>query len=141
MPHPFLLDHCTFPAMIADWRTKWAHFTQDQTDPLFPFGFVMLSTWFDKYNFTCGNNPPDSCPVAAVRWGQTANYGFVPNPVMPNTFMSVAVDWGDPNYTNITLSDIHPPYKQQVAARLANAGLAVAYGYDNYWTGPIPGVQ
>ncbi len=67
----------------------------------------------------------------------TADYGYVPNPAMPNTFMSVAVDWGDPNspYT-----DIHPRYKQQVAARLANAGLA-AYGYDNYWTGPIPGVH
>ena len=36
--------------------------------------------------------------------------------------------------------DIHPRYKQQVAQRLANAGLAVAYGYDYYWTGPIAGV-
>ena len=56
---------------------------------------------------------------------------------MPNTFMSIAVDLGD---ATSPFGDIHPRYKQQVAQRLANAGLAVAYGYDYYWTGPIAGV-
>ena len=133
-----LLDACTFPAMIADWRAQWYNYTGGQTEEEFPFGFVMLSTWDDYENATCGNNPIQACTVAAVRWGQTADYGYVPNPAMPNTFMSVAVDLGD---ANSPFNDIHPRYKQQVASRLANAGLAVAYGYDYYWTGPIAGLM
>ena len=58
--------------MIADWRAQWFNYTGGLTDPLFPFGFVMLSTWNDVANTTCGNNPPDTCVVAIVRWGQTA---------------------------------------------------------------------
>ena len=57
---------------------------------------------------------------------------------MPNTFMSIAVDLGD---AQSPFDDIHPRYKQQVAQRLANAGLAVAYGYDYYWTGPVAGLR
>ena len=51
---------------------------------------------------------------------------------MPNTFYSVAYDLGDPTSP---FGDIHPRYKQQVSARLVNAGLAIAYGQDTYWTG------
>ena len=83
--------------MIADWRAQWHVATGGQTDPQFPFGFVVLSTWGDTANTTCGNgNAMSSCPVAAVRWNQLAGYGVVPNAAMPNTFMAVAVDWGDP---------------------------------------------
>lgn len=129
------VDACTFPAMIADWRAKWNEYTNGVSNAEFPFGFVMLSTWNDEQNTTCGNNPVESCVVAIVRWGQTAGYGYVPNPAMPNTFMAIAVDWGD---ATSPYTDIHPRYKQQVAARLANAGLAVAYDRSEiYWTGPI----
>ncbi len=34
--------HCNFPAMIDDWRIKWNIFSQQQTDPLFGFGFVQV---------------------------------------------------------------------------------------------------
>ena len=37
------LYNCTFPEMINDWRTKWNIITTNQTDPLFPFGFVQVS--------------------------------------------------------------------------------------------------
>ena len=121
--------------MIEDWRAQWNNYTNGINNAEFPFGFVMLSTWDDTENVTCGNNPPESCVVAIVRWGQTGGYGYVPNPKMPNTFMSIAYDWGDPTSP---WTDIHPRYKQQVAARLANAGMAVAYDRsDIYWTGPI----
>ena len=30
-----------------------------------------------------------------VRWGQTANHGFVPNYDMPNVFMAVTMDLPD----------------------------------------------
>ena len=127
--------------MIADWRAKWSLFSQGQTDNLFPFGFVIIGPNFDRENATCGNNTSSSCTVAVVRWGQTANYGYVPNPVMENTFMAAAIDWGDPDSDpNSPIVDLHPRYKRPVAIRLAKAGLAVAYGYDYYWTGPIAGL-
>lgn len=79
-------------------------------------------------NATCGDRQgkanDDSCDVAVVRWGQSANVGSVPNNKMPNTFMAVAVDLGDPASP---FGDIHPRYKQQMAARLALSAQAVAY--------------
>ena len=33
---------CSFPAMIADWRTKWTEGSLGETHPTFPFGFVQL---------------------------------------------------------------------------------------------------
>jgi sialate O-acetylesterase len=124
--------------MIADWRAHWSQFTIGNTNQTFPFGFVMLSTMNDDSNHTCGNKESSLCPYPTLRWGQTANYGYVPNEAMPDTFMAVAVDWGDPDRTHYS-TDAHPKYKQPIAARLANAALAVAYGQNVYWTGPIAG--
>ena len=70
-----------------------------------------------------------------IRWAQTANYGYVPNPRLPYVFMAVAVDLGDPTSP---FGSIHPRDKQDVGARLALAGRAVAYGDSQvYYTGPI----
>ena len=81
--------NCTFPAMISDWRSKFLTGTKQQTDPFFPFGFVQLGP----------NNPPTPGILTAgyptIRWQQTANYGYVPNSRMPNTFMGIAVDLTD----------------------------------------------
>eukprot|EP01084_Bolivina_argentea_P188213 324055_1 len=132
--NPYAMEYaCAFPAMIADWRLKWSQ--NSNTSINFPFGYVHLSTWGDSTaNKTCGNNI--ECQYAAiVRWAQSANYGYVPNPIMPNTFMSTAVDLGDPTSP---FGDIHPRYKQQVAERLAIAGMDIIYGEKNgYWQGPI----
>lgn len=120
--------------MISDWRLKWS--LNSDTSPNFPFGFVQLSTWNDgAANKTCGNDY--ACTVGAVvRYGQTGDMGYVPNSLMPNTFMATAIDLGDP--TSPWNSDIHPRYKQEVAERLSNAGKAVIYGESEiYWTGPI----
>eukprot|EP00664_Eupelagonemidae_sp_cell27_P006023 gene6023-701_t len=60
---------------------------------------------------------------------------------MPRVFMATSYDTpdvpagkGDPGY------NVHSPYKQPAAARLARAGLAVAYGVDvgtyaPFWAG------
>eukprot|EP01052_Picozoa_sp_SAG31_P004232 SAG31_NODE_174_length_21353_cov_23.387974_2_plen_251_part_00 len=114
--------------MIASWRSYWSTATKGATAKDFPFGFMQLSTWGDHQNKTCGDRQgkvnDDSCDVAVVRWGQSANVGSVPNAKMPNTFMAVAVDLGDPASP---FGDIHPRYKQQMAARLALSAQAVAY--------------
>ena len=130
-------DNCTFPAMIADWRAKWSEGTAGATDPQFPFGFVQLNGYgggsrggpfVPKYN-----NPLDADPgnpystrwgFAAVRWAQTAGFGYVPNPAMPKTFMAVILDTANPS------GGVHSSHKQPAAARLARATLSSAYGVD-----------
>ena len=70
-----------------------------------------------------------------IRWAQTANYGYVPNPRMQNVFMAVSMDLGDPTSP---YDSIHPRDKQDVGARLALAARGVAYmETDVYFTGPI----
>eukprot|EP01045_Picozoa_sp_COSAG04_P001187 COSAG04_NODE_37_length_33905_cov_5.439951_15_plen_299_part_00 len=121
------LDYaCAFEAMIASWREHWH--AQSDTVLEMPFGFVQLSVWGDRENNTCGDATTtadsDSCAVAVVRYGQTANHGFVPNDKLRNVFMAVTNDLGDPFSP---FGDIHPRDKQQMAERLARSALAVAY--------------
>ena len=35
---------CSFSRMIEDWRTIWHTRTNSTTDPIFPFGFVQVSS-------------------------------------------------------------------------------------------------
>ncbi len=35
--------HCTFPAMIDDWRARWYLATEGATDQMMGFGFVQVS--------------------------------------------------------------------------------------------------
>jgi hypothetical protein len=136
--------NCTFASMLQDWRETWHTNSLGSTATDFPFGFVQLSTW--------GKAPQDGKPlpatqedltVATVRWGQTANYGYVPNPILKNVFMSVAVDLGShiggcgaDFFPNLC---IHPCFKQEVGRRLALGARAVAYGETGvYFQGPIP---
>lgn len=134
--------------MIDDWRGKWKN-ASGHTSALLPFGFVQVHT----------PTPPPPQPLAplslpsqlaaygsdnsssftpgfpVIRWAQTADYGFVPNPRLPAVFMAVAMDLGDPTSP---FGSIHPRDKQDVGHRLALAGRAIAYGdSDVYFTGPL----
>ncbi|XP_028930846.1 sialate O-acetylesterase isoform X1 [Ornithorhynchus anatinus] len=122
------LYNCTFPALIRDWRQAFHQGSRAQTSPLFPFGFVQLSTMVES------REAADGFP--RVRWHQTADFGFVPNPRMPNTFMAVAMDLGDPDSP---FGSIHPRDKQTVAYRLQLGARAVAYGEKGLlFQGPLP---
>ncbi|KAG8434692.1 hypothetical protein GDO86_012884 [Hymenochirus boettgeri] len=121
------LYNCTFPSLIEDWRLSFYEGSNGQTDRHFPFGFVQLSTYmkFDKKD-----KYPD------IRWHQTADYGYVPNPKMINTFMAVAMDLGD---ETSPYGSVHPRDKQTVAYRLYLGARAVAYGSKNIsFQGPFP---
>ncbi|XP_029374215.1 sialate O-acetylesterase [Echeneis naucrates] len=119
--------NCSFPAMIDDWRMTFNEGSGGQTAINFPFGFVQLST-YQKHS------TDDSFPN--IRWHQTADTGFVPNPRMQQTFMAVALDL--PDLTS-PYGTIHPRDKQDVAYRLALGARAVAYGEkDVAFQGPFP---
>ena len=67
---------------INDWRDKWH-------GVFVPYGFVQLANFVGNGGVT-------------VRWHQTADYGYTPNPSMENVFMAVAIDTYDEP------SGIHP---------------------------------
>jgi len=117
---------CTFPAMIEDWRAKFNQ-ASSQTSATFPFGFVQLAGNRNDPTITTGF--PD------IRWHQTADMGYVPNPKMKNVFMAVAMDLPD---FNSTYGSIHPRDKMDVGTRLALSGLEVAYQKNEVFQGPFP---
>ena len=121
--------NCTFPAMIKSWRKEFSSHSETNADA--PFGFVQLAPYRED---------PLYSGFPLIRWHQTADYGYVPNPAMHNVFMAVSIDTYDPipspAYSSVGL---HPRYKQIVAKRLATAGMNVAYGDRSYPTsGPFP---
>ncbi|KAL4688072.1 hypothetical protein H8957_004718 [Semnopithecus entellus] len=122
------LYNCTFPALIEDWRETFHRGSQGQTERFFPFGFVQLSSDLSK------KSSDDGFPQ--IRWHQTADFGYVPNPKMPNTFMAVAMDLCD---RDSPFGSIHPRDKQTVAYRLHLGARALAYGEKNLtFEGPLP---
>ncbi|XP_058400902.1 sialate O-acetylesterase isoform X1 [Diceros bicornis minor] len=121
------LYNCTFPALIEDWRETFHRGSQGQTERFFPFGFVQLSSYLSATS-------DDKFPQ--IRWHQTADFGYVPNLRMPNTFMAVAMDLGD---RNSPFGSIHTRDKQTVAYRLHLGARAVAYGEKKLiFQGPLP---
>ncbi len=96
-----------FPKMIQDWRQAWG-------EGDFPFLYVQLA------NFTSTNLED----WATIREAQRKTL------VLRNTAMVVTIDIGDP-------ADVHPTNKQEVGARLALAGRAVAYGEAIEYSGPL----
>ncbi|HVW62811.1 MAG TPA: sialate O-acetylesterase [Puia sp.] len=98
------------PAMIADWRNKWA-----QGD--LPFLYVQLPG-FGDYNYL-----PAESQWAELREAQSNALS------LPNTAMAVAIDLGEWN-------DIHPDRKKEVGDRLALAAEKLAYGENIVYAGP-----
>lgn len=129
--------------MINDWRKKWYENTDEQTDEIFPFGFVQVQTitynMCVHYELQLAANGADNTTAGyfpELRWSQTADFGYVPNDVLKKVFMAVAIDLGDPDSPH---GSVHPRDKQDVGIRLSAAGRAVAYNEPSvYYTGPIP---
>jgi sialate O-acetylesterase len=83
----------------------------------------------------------------SLRYHQTFDVGYVPNNVVPNVFMAVALDLrDDPNglveifcslLKSVHSFSVHPRYKHDVGYRLSRSGLAIAYGQQVEFQGPI----
>ncbi len=96
-----------FPKIIQDWRNAWG-------EGDFPFLYVQLA------NFTSTNLED----WATIREAQRKALA------LRKTAMVVTIDIGNPE-------DVHPTNKQDVGARLALAGRAVAYGEAIEYSGPL----
>jgi sialate O-acetylesterase len=99
-----------FPALITSWRKAWG--LGD-----FPFVFVQLAAYRQA------NPEPEDTDWPWLREAQAMAIA------LPNTGMAVAIDAG-------SQTNIHPPDKPTVGARLAAAALEVAYGRDIVASGP-----
>lgn len=100
-----------FPMLIKDWRKNWSN-------PDMPFFFVQLA------NFRQPVDEPGESDWAELREAQTMALE------LPNTGMAVIIDIGEAD-------DIHPTNKQDVGRRLGLSALAVAYGEDIVYSGPL----
>lgn len=140
---------CMMPKLIELFRREWSK-VPGTTDPLFPFGFVTLST----------SDSEGSSDIASFRFAQTGSYGYVPNPLMPRTWASHAYDLADPwilcedspptktcpgcdtidpQYNCSSPNEgpeIHPRLKIPVGQRLAAGALVTAYNFSGPITGP-----
>jgi sialate O-acetylesterase len=101
-----------FPAMIQNWRHDWG-----QGD--FPFLFVQLAPWQNIVK-----EPQES------QWAELREAQLFTSLHLPHTGMAVITDVGEEK-------DIHPKQKEPVGARLALAALAIAYGQNIAYSGPI----
>jgi len=99
-----------FPCLIQDWRTHWKNAE-------LPFLFVQLPG-FDV-DWLEGDIWAELREAQLMTWRNT-----------PGTGMIVSIDKGD-------RSNIHPPDKKPIGIRLANAALALVYGKDIEFSGPI----
>lgn len=77
---------CMQVALVSLWREQWSK-ASGGTAPDAPFGVVSLAA---------GGSEGHTQKMASLRWSQTGNYGVLPNPLMPNTFLAHAYDIGDP---------------------------------------------
>lgn len=100
------------PAMIQDWRSKWQ-------DPKMPFLIVSLA------NFMQPNAQPEDTDWARLREAQVMTAAK-----LEKTGLALAIDIGDAN-------DIHPRDKQDVGHRLALNALAIEYGKEVEYSGPV----
>jgi hypothetical protein len=76
---------CLLPAMVALWRKSWS-VVPGTTDPNAPFGVVSLAS----------GGSEGGTDIGGMRWSQTANYGTLPSPELPHSFLAHAYDLGDP---------------------------------------------
>lgn len=96
-----------FSTLITDWRRQWQQGN-------FPFLYVQISSF--------QSGPSESWGTLRDQQRRTLD--------LTNTAMAVSLDVGDPE-------NVHPSDKQTVAARLALAARALAYGESVEYSGPL----
>ena len=121
------LYNCSFQAMIADWRAKWAAGTGGTTDEAFPFGWSQLNsngkaqTWAAGGTTGADSSDPTDPLGKWARGFHSIRLAEDETLALPSTFQAVILD------TPVASGSIHSPYKQAAGSRLARGALATAY--------------
>lgn len=100
------------PTLINDWRGRF-------TGGEFPFFIVQLAGFMDV-----SAKPQES------QWAELREAQYLASQVAGHSAVALALDLGN-------TTDIHPKNKQEVGARLALDALAIAYGQDVEYSGPV----
>ena len=127
---------CMLPELVRKWRARWSE-VNGTTAVDAPFGVATVAAnggWMGARDF------------GGFRHAQTANYGTLPNPQMPNTFLAQGYDvtdpWGQrsppdaPDQPPGNMVWIHPRNKQIYGTRLARAAFGQVYGGQRATSGP-----
>ena len=127
---------CMLPELVRKWRAMWSE-VPGTTAVDAPFGVATVAAnggWMGARDF------------GGFRHAQTANYGTLPNPQMPNTFLAQGYDvtdpWGQrsppdaPDQPPGSMVWIHPRNKQVYGTRLARAAFGQVYGGQRATSGP-----
>ena len=86
---------CLLPSLDDSWRRAFSE--GSGTDLRFPIGVVSLHGWCGEEEAYCTLDPATRTDrTAEIRWAQTADWGFLPNPRLPYTFVAMAYDQPDP---------------------------------------------
>ena len=86
---------CSLATLVRVYRELWSA-QPGTTAADAPFGIFTLHSGASEGS---GKN------MAGIRWSQSANYGVVPNPLIPNGWITQLFDLGDPWLNNIDSSD------------------------------------
>lgn len=100
---------CQLPAMITDWRARWAGGSS----------FDFITHQLSAYN--------GSATVPVLRWSQTATLA------LPNTGLSIGIDLADPTSP---CGNVHIRNKTAVGQRVAAAAAGVAGDSQQPYQGP-----
>eukprot|EP01084_Bolivina_argentea_P145228 254591_1 len=141
---------CMQSFMFNQMRNQWS-VVSGTTNKMFPIGLVTLA---------CGTS--EGCDgITQFRSAQMGDYGYTPNPVLPNVYSALGHDLGDPwqnkcttngptppyaclilnesyippwnaNATKFFMGNVHPRTKKVLAQRLAQAMYGVLYNNSVY---------
>lgn len=118
---------CLMPTLVSQWRSIWS--ATSGTDPMAPFGLVTLAP----------SGTEGGSDIGTMRWAQTGNYGTLPNPVMPNTFIAQAFDLNDQWSNDSCYGKVHCPSLPENASNPWGqcAGYCESVAVTNWYMGPI----
>jgi len=113
---------CNLVNLVKTWRELWSA-SSGTTDPLAPFGVATIAN----------SGTEGGKSIGAMHWAQTANYGVLPNPAMPNTFLAQTFDLNDP-FGNITCykADCCDPTVYPIVDNTSNPKCHSCFGKGSY---------
>ena len=87
---------CELPKMVELWRSVWSNGNGVDTVAGAEAGAGDRPPLFGVATLAAGGSEGNGHHMAGMRWSQTANFGVLPNPTMPHSFLAQVYDLGDP---------------------------------------------